>query len=57
MSCKLVEKDLVAVEVLEMRRALSLRAGEAHLLGQQRIMLQEALEKHKLKHLVQPTKL
>lgn len=57
MSGKLVEKDLVAVEVLELRRALSARAGEAHLLGQQRIMLQEALEKHKLEHLVQPTDL
>ena len=56
-SCKLVEKDLVAVKVLELRRALSARAGEAHLLGQQRIMLQEALEKHKLEHLVQPADL
>ena len=57
MSCKLVEKDLAAVEVLELRRALSARAWEAHLLGQQRIMLQEALEKHKLEHLVQPADL
>ena len=57
MSSKLVEKDLVAVEVLELRRALSARAGKAHLLGQQRIMLQEALEKHKLEHLVQATDL
>lgn len=56
-SSKLVEKDLVAVEVLELRRALSARAGEAHLLGQQRVMLQEALERHKLEHLVQHTDL
>lgn len=54
-SSKLVEKDLVAVEVLGLRRALSARAGEAHLLGQQRVMLQQALERHKLEHLVQPT--
>ena len=53
-SSMLVEKDLVAVEVLGLRRALSARAREAHLLGQQRVMLQQALEKHKLEHLVQP---
>ena len=53
-SAKLVERDLVAIEVLELKRALSARAREAHLLGQQRVMLQEALEKHKLEHLVQP---
>lgn len=51
----LVKRDLVMVEGRQFRKALSERAGRVHAMEKHTMMLEDALQRQKLEHMVKST--